>query len=150
MHMRNNDEPYIYEDDFGLSWGNKTFALRWNHILSNKLFSNTTLTYSQYKFSTGMRMMEEKDNVINSEMDFEYISGIDDIAGKIDFDYIPNPNHNIKFGISNIYHTFKPGVNAFYIQLDEETIPIDTTFGNRNIYATTPSGRACKKNCGNL
>ena len=28
--------------------GNITSALRWNHLFSNKLFSNTTLTYSQY------------------------------------------------------------------------------------------------------
>ena len=35
------------ESDMGLNWGNIPSALRWNHLFSNKLFSNTTLTYSQ-------------------------------------------------------------------------------------------------------
>ena len=43
--------------------------------------------------------------------------------------------HSIKFGINNIYHTFKPGVNAFYYKADGISQPIDTTFGNSNIYA---------------
>ena len=33
-----------------LGWGNITSALRWNHQYSAKLFSNTSLTYSNYNF----------------------------------------------------------------------------------------------------
>ena len=40
------------ENDFGLDWGNITSSLRWNHLFSNKLFANTTLTYSKYQFNT--------------------------------------------------------------------------------------------------
>lgn len=133
--LKETDNPYYYEDNFGLGWGNKTIALRWNYMITNKLFSNTTITYSEYKFNTGMEMIEKTNDITDSEFDFEYISGINDVAGKIDFDYIPNPNHNIKFGLNNIYHTFKPGVNTFYVQFDENTEPIDTTFGNNEIYA---------------
>ena len=31
--------------DFGLGWGNQTASLRWNHLFSDNLFSNTTITY---------------------------------------------------------------------------------------------------------
>ena len=39
------------EFDFGLGWGNKTATLRWNHLFTDKLFGNTTLTYSRYAFN---------------------------------------------------------------------------------------------------
>ena len=42
---------YMNKSDFGLEWGNLTSSLRWNHLFSNKLFSNTTATFSKYKFS---------------------------------------------------------------------------------------------------
>ena len=45
-------------------------------------------------------------------MHFNYTSGINYWAGKIDFDYIPNTKHYVKFGIGDIYHSFKPGVST--------------------------------------
>lgn len=121
------------ENKFKLQWGNITTALRWNYILNKKLFSNTTLTYSRYKFITGVDFEEEYDNSFE-KFKFNYSSGINDLAAKIDFDYMPNPNQYIKFGLNNIYHTFNPGVNAFKYS-DDSDVDIDTTFGNTKIYA---------------
>ena len=44
---------YVEESNAGLKWGNKIMALRWNHKFGPKLFSNTTLNYSDYRFVTG-------------------------------------------------------------------------------------------------
>lgn len=121
------------ENKFKLQWGNITTALRWNYILNKKLFSNTTLTYSRYKFLTGIQTEEEYDNSLE-KFKFDYTSGINDLAAKIDFDFMPNPNQYIKFGVNNIYHTFNPGVNAFKYS-DDSDVDIDTTFGNNKIYA---------------
>ena len=122
------------EDEFYLEWGNITTAFRWNYMISNKLFSNTTLTYSRYKFTIGKESKNVFDG-IKSENMFEYSSGIYDFTGKIDFDYFPNPNHSIKFGIADIYHTFNPGVTA--VKTNEENISdnINMTLGNKKIYA---------------
>ncbi len=100
------------DEEGNLNWGNITSALRWNHLWSNKLFSNTTLTYSRYKFSLGDKY--ESTNVFNGVEETElykqsYSSGIDDVAAKIDFDYVPGPEHYIRFGASAIHHTFSPG-----------------------------------------
>ena len=38
--------------NFGLEYGNITSTFRWNHLFSEKLFSNTILTYSRYSFNT--------------------------------------------------------------------------------------------------
>ncbi|MCD4794887.1 MAG: TonB-dependent receptor [Bacteroidales bacterium] len=128
-----------YKDEFksNLNWGNITSAFRWNHILGKKLFSNVILSYSRYKF--GIEMSEKSTNTNTDEFEefaFGYSSGIEDYAGKIDFDYNPSPNHNIKFGANYIYHTFSPGIQAMKFDSNEENLHIDTTFGNSNIYAS--------------
>ena len=100
------------DDDFRLSWGNLTTALRWNHLYSSKLFSNTTLTISRYNFDTHIRYYDENKG-ITSDYESTYSSGINDAAARIDFDYVPAPGHYIRFGISNIMHHFNPGVMAY-------------------------------------
>lgn len=133
------DSGYEYEQKgkFNLQWGNITSALRWNYQLNNKLFSNTTLTYSKYKFNVGEEFSESRsqnNNTTETLYSFDYISGIDDVAGNIDFDYIPNPYNSIKFGFGDIYHTFNPGINVLNSSTNDTT-NIDTSFGNNPIYA---------------
>ena len=81
------------------SWGNGIGAIRWNYIISPKLFLNTSATFSDYAFKTGMKM-----DVYN----FTIGSGVRDYSVKTELTLIPNPNHNLKFGIHNIFHTFFP------------------------------------------
>ena len=100
------------EDNFRLRWGNITTALRWNHLFNRKLFSNTTLTYSRYKFTTNIRYYDEYKGVV-SDYKSGYNSGIEDLAARIDFDYAPAPGHAVRFGISDIMHEFNPGVVAY-------------------------------------
>ena len=119
-----------------LSWANYTAALRWNYIFGNKLFSNTTVTYTNYKYVTGQDNSEN--NIITNEFtnySYLYNSGIEDVSSKIDFDYMPSPNYTIKFGSEYIYHTFKPGVSVEKGNSSQQDIlPIDTVYGNNNIY----------------
>lgn len=128
-------EQYRWDDEAGLGWGNLTAALRWNYVITPKLFSNTTVTYSRYNFLTSLLDKKEENNQPVSEYSFGYDSGIVDWAGKIDFDYMPDPNHSIRFGYNYIYHTFKPGVTVFQMNESEFPVPVDTTFGNQDIYA---------------
>ena len=103
-------------DKSGINWGNAIAAVRWNYKIRPKLFTNTTVTYSKYIFNISS---EQKDvQIINnieqpSTTSFLYSSGIDDWTGKTDFTFLPNPNHTIKFGLGDIYHTFTPGVSTF-------------------------------------
>ena len=126
-----------YTDEYKLGWGNATSTFRWNHIVNQKLFSNVSLTYSKFKFYVNaFNEMDEKSATANHKQSFslEYLSGIHDWSGKIDFDYLPNPNHYIKFGISNIYHTFNTGALQ-YKQTNSTSGTLDTTLGTKAIYA---------------
>ena len=80
-------------------WGNATTSLRWNHLFSDKLFVNTSLIFSDYKFSL---------EIIQNEFEMKLFSGIRDYNVKVDFNYYPVIRHNIKFGTNYIYHIFTP------------------------------------------
>jgi hypothetical protein len=114
----------------GINWGNLTTALRWNYLISNKLFSNTTLTYSSYNFTFGSAFDEKITTPPTSSSAFsaKYLSGIKDVAGKVDFDYVPNAKHRVRFGIGGTYHTYNPG--AFVIKGSFDNINIDTSLGS--------------------
>ncbi|MCD6331705.1 MAG: TonB-dependent receptor, partial [Bacteroidales bacterium] len=124
-----------YQTDAGLGWGNLTAALRWNYVITPKLFSNTTVTYSKYNFLTSMKEEEHEKEQLLHKYAFTYDSGIRDWAGKIDFDYLPDPHHSIKFGASHIFHSFRPGVSVFQVEEQLMDQPLDTTFGNKQINA---------------
>lgn len=121
-----------FESKAGLDWGNQTGSMRWNRVWNKKLFSNTTLTYSKYNFNTGFAFEEidtdPQGQDERSAAALNYVSGIEDWGGKIDFDYIPNPNHYIKFGAAATHHTFTPGVSQFNIEQTGQ-VDFDTTVG---------------------
>ena len=120
-------------DDFKLRWGNIITAIRWNYVITNKLFSNATFSYSRYKFLTSI-FEQNRYETTDETYSFDYFSGIEDYAAKIEFDYLPNPKHYIRFGVNNTYHTFNPGVNVFNVNSNTEE-NIDTLIGNNKIYA---------------
>ena len=124
-----------------LKWGNIISALRWNYMPSNKIFINTTLRYSKYNFLTGIGVdNSETNNGISSSNNFSYnyVSNIIDWSGKIDVDWMPNPNHLIKAGIGDIYHTFTPGVNTLRYNssnAQNSSSTFDSTYGAQIEYA---------------
>ncbi len=87
-------------ETFGFDWGNATSTLRWNHLFSNRLFSNTSLIYSNYNYVI-QNFLEESNFKVNSS--------IRDLNLKQDFQLALNNSHNVRFGLDLIHHTIAPG-----------------------------------------
>ncbi len=124
-----DDNYWEYDVKNRTLWGNKLAALRWNHIWGNRLFSNLTTTFTNYRFHVKNDVLDvftDNQQITRTEAFLGYQSGIKDLAAKLDFDYYPNPNHDIKFGISGIYHQFTPGLLGFRIAESNQSL-IDTT-----------------------
>lgn len=131
-----DNQTYVDESNANMKWGNRIMALRWNHKFTPKLFSNTTLNYSNYNFNTGFSYKNyPQDNANNPTQDFafDYISGITDWGGNMNFYYYPNPNHKIQFGVGETYHTFRPGVNQ--VKVNDGGAVLDTSYGSQRTYA---------------
>ncbi len=129
-----HDRMYTYykyegngdEDRSGLSWRNLTTTVRWNHIFGAKLFSNVLIGYTdyallvdnEYRYSTGENSRSQYEN--------SYESGIRDLHARIDMEFIPNANHNIRFGVGELQHSFLTGAYEEIIRVDDaisDTVP---------------------------
>ena len=87
-------------DAFGFNWGNATATARWNHLISSKMFSNTSVIFSNFDYEF---------NIGSGDEGFGVSSSIQDWNLKQDFSYYLNNSNTLKFGGNGIYHTFKPG-----------------------------------------
>ena len=88
-------------DIFGINWGNATGTLRWNHQFGPRLFSNTSLIYSDYNY---------KMKISNNGSSFTVVSELRDLNFKEELQYYLNPRNNLRFGFNTIYHSINPGV----------------------------------------
>jgi len=114
-----------------LRWGNLLGSARWNHVFNSRLFCNTNVSYTQYKFGVGQELKDLKNDTYTAQ---NYISGIKDWAAKINFDYVPAPNHYIRYGLHYTYHTFETGAQRYTTTGFEKDK--DSLSGNKPIYST--------------
>ncbi len=89
-----------FDDAFGFDWGNLTGTIRYNHLFSNKLFSNTSFIYSDFDY---------KIDIGFGEQDIVIAAAIQDFNFKQDFNYYANEKNKLEFGANIIKHVFKPG-----------------------------------------
>ncbi len=92
-------DDFGFSDEFGFDWGNATGTIRWNHIFTEKLFSNTSFIVSNYSYD--INILGDVDVTIGSQ--------IDDLNLKQDFTWYANPQNTVKFGGNAIYHKIMPG-----------------------------------------
>lgn len=85
---------------FGLAWGNGTGTIRWNHIFNPKLFSNTSLIYSNYNYEISIR---------SGATDFDIFSQIRDWNLKEELQWYVNNRNQLRLGFNAIFHTIRPG-----------------------------------------
>jgi hypothetical protein len=95
FNFRNEDAGFSTR----IPWGNATATARWNRILNDKLFMNTILTFTDYKFEFGGTQ---------EQFSFGLKSGIRDYGAKVQWSYYPNPLHSIKWGVDYTFHEFTP------------------------------------------
>lgn len=88
-----------YGDLFSFDWGNATATLRWNHIFSEKLFSNTSFIYSDFTYNV---------DVNNDESEFVINSKIENLNLKQDFSYYANSRNTLKFGFNALKQKISP------------------------------------------
>jgi len=98
---------YLGRDKFsfgaaaGFNWGNKTGTFRWNHLFSDKLFSNLTLYYSDYDYQISFGE--------DSFDRFDWDARIINYSAKPEFTWFLNPQNLVKFGGQFIIYEFEPG-----------------------------------------
>jgi len=89
---------------FAINWGNATATLRWNHLVNEKMFVNTSLVYSDFNYGVDINFAENAS--------FGLDQAINDIYIKSDWTNFLSQNSKLNFGGQLIYHRFNPGLFA--------------------------------------
>jgi len=113
----------------GINWGNTTATLRWNHLFSTRLFSNTSLIYSNYDYKI-------HDNQDGS--DFDIFSQIRDWNLKEDLQWYAGTKNTLTTGLDAIFHTIRPGeITAIGADAGINSIALQRRYSLENaVYAT--------------
>ncbi len=94
--------------NYSTLFGNQALTLRWNHLYSGELFSNSSLIYSNYQQSL---------SAIRESYFAQLYSGIRDINFKVDFYYYPNVANKIRWGANYLYQSLLPATISDKISL---------------------------------
>ena len=85
-------------DSFKNTYGNSVINFRWNHLFSDKLFSNLSIIYSDYFYGLTLDFVG-----------FDWESGIRNFNIKYDFKHYISNNFKLEYGLNSIYYKFNPG-----------------------------------------
>lgn len=91
-------DVFSINDSFENTYGNTVLNFRWNHLFSDKLFSNLSLIYSDYYYGLNLDFVE-----------FDWNSGIRNFNLKYDFKHYLTDKVKLQYGLNTIYHKFNPG-----------------------------------------
>lgn len=89
---------FSINDLFINTYGNAVINGRWNHIFSDKLFSNLSLIYSDYYYGLELDFVG-----------FEWDSGIQNFNLKYDLKHYLSDKLQVNYGLNSIYYVFNPG-----------------------------------------
>ncbi|WP_158728915.1 MULTISPECIES: TonB-dependent receptor [unclassified Flavobacterium] len=91
-------DVFSLNESFTNIYGNATLNLRWNHLFSEKLFSNLSLIYSDYYYGLDLDFVG-----------FKWDSGIKNYNVKYDFKNYISDKFKLNYGLNAIYYEFNPG-----------------------------------------
>lgn len=105
------DAPANKDIGYGITWSNATINLTWTNIGAGSLFTNTSLMYTNYSFST---LIKDKNPGLNP-LDFYTSSVINDILLKREMQFFAAEKHSVKTGAEITFHLFSTTTSDFYI-----------------------------------
>lgn len=124
------------KNTFGTNWGNATGTARFNHIFTNKLFSNTSLVFSNYNYTV---------QSLESDNNFKATSQINDINLKEDLAYTLSNNHRLKFGFNILHHSIEPGKITSTQSSSFNNITVEQRYGYENAAYISDEWKASNK-----
>jgi len=93
-------DVFNFDDRQGINWGSKTATFRWNHLFSERLFSNLTFYLSDYDYELAFGE--------NDRDKFEWTSNITTYDIKPEFTYFMNTKNELTFGAEALLYRFSP------------------------------------------
>ena len=112
------------------NWGNLFAAANYEHRFNGRLYNTSQVSYTRYKYKLGLTQeVDSKAAREHMELGMDYNSYIMDLMAQTNFEWRPNNRHEVHFGGSYTFHTFRPQVGRFEAKevTDSTTLQMDST-----------------------
>ena len=129
-----DDKKAGYSDKTHFGWRNVTSTLRWNRILTPRMFANAMLLFSRFRYEARYRDATKlliDNQTVRESFESRFSSGIQDWSAKIDIDYLPHRAHYIRLGGVIAHHRFTPGAQLYREKNSLEAVR-DTTIARKD------------------
>ncbi len=138
-YRESRPRPYSEHMQVRMNWGNILAAVNWEHRYNARLFSNTQLSYTRYRYRLRENLAtEEQMDSVNYRFDQQmgYNSSLRDLTLQSHYDWTPLPNNSLHFGFQYTYHQFLPEVSRAFSTESGSTTPnhTDTTFTDGTLH----------------
>ncbi|MDY0344803.1 MAG: hypothetical protein RBR28_14610, partial [Lentimicrobium sp.] len=109
-----------------VKWGNTLASLKWNHQYNSRVFGSLTFAYTHFDYLNGVQYVEKNksDRKVIDRANSSFVSGVNDLILKKDFDYFVSNIASLKLGAGYTHHQFNPGMNYY------KNVTLDTTAGS--------------------
>jgi len=117
-------DNFGFGDDAGFNWGNRTLTLRWNHLFSERLFSNFTVLASDYDYDINFGD--------DSQNSFSWNASIINYSVKPELTYFITPGNELRFGGQSIIYKFEPGNAVGVSEGEVRDLSLDAKYAIEN------------------
>lgn len=133
--MENIEVDLTEKNNAYVKWGNLIGTIDWAYEINNRLFSNLSFSYNRYRSNINSAYdytYKENSGASYSNFKFDYISGVEDLSFKNDYNFYLNGWNSIYYGVNYTYHTYSPELISASATQEEEALGLSNN--NTNIY----------------
>lgn len=111
-YKENDDKTEQGKMNNTVKWGNTIATLNWAQEISNRLFSNLSLSYNLYRStitaSSDYTTKQSNQATTTYKFQYDFLSSIEDWTIKNDYNLYLNSLNYVTFGVNYTYHTYRP------------------------------------------
>lgn len=113
------------EEQYSLFWGNTVASVRWNHHFGGRVFSDMSISWSDYRMreNTFLEEMNQTETLSGYSNKHANHSAISDLNATWDLEYRLSAHHDISIGLSHTFHSFRPqkDISQHVVEAGEST-----------------------------
>ena len=94
-------DQFRFRNDTTYAYSNLAVSIKWQHVINDDLFNETSLTYSKYNFN----VTADRNPVNAYRLDF----AIEEASFKSGLSFFPSENYSFEAGINSKYYQLSPG-----------------------------------------
>jgi hypothetical protein len=121
----------FFDYQANIIWGNTLASVKWNHQYNKNVFGTLTFAYTHFKYLNRVQYEQKykSDKEVIEKASTSFVSGVNDVILKKDFDYFVSNTISLKMGAGYTNHQFNPGVHTF------RSFSVDSAAGSRSLYS---------------